>query len=141
MKMAILLSTIFATAPAFAQSAELEAAKVPLQNYIRAQETGNADYVREAFTADARITGNMAGRTISWSLEQYADRFTGEPAADESQRKRHIEILELTGDAGVGKVTLDYPAVRFVDYMSLVKVDGVWKIVGKSFHALAKPKP
>ena len=39
----------------------------------------------------------------------------------------------------VAKITLEYPGVTFTDYMSLVKVDGEWKIVNKTFHANRQP--
>ncbi|MES2070078.1 MAG: nuclear transport factor 2 family protein [Pseudomonadota bacterium] len=135
----IFFGAIFMTPVVFAQSTEMEAAKAPLQNYIRAHETGNADFMRKAFASDAKIIGYMGGNMISWSLEQYAGRFNGKPASDESQRRRSFEILDLAGDVAVGKVVLDYPSVKFVDYMTLLKVDGEWKITSKSFNAQTKP--
>ena len=36
------------------------------------------------------------------------------------------------------KLKLDYPKVVFTDYMSMLKVDGRWVIVNKTFHA--KPR-
>jgi Putative lumazine-binding len=124
---------------AFAENAELEAAKLPLQNYIRAHETGNADFVRKAFTSDAKIVGYINGHLIAWNVEQYAGRFTGKAANDEAQRKRSFEILDITGDAAVAKVMLDYPSIKFVDYMALLKIEGEWKITHKSFNAQPKP--
>jgi hypothetical protein len=135
----IFFGAIFMTPMVLAQGTEVEAAKAPLQNYIRAHETGNADFMRKAFSSDAKIVGYMGGNMISWSLEQYAGRFSGKPANDESQRRRSFEILDLAGDAAVGKVVLDYPTVKFVDYMTLLKIDGEWKIVNKSFNAQTKP--
>jgi len=35
---------------------------------------------------------------------------------------------------------LDYPAVKFTDYMTLLKIDGEWKIINKTFYADAKAK-
>ncbi len=75
------------------------------------------------------------------SVEQYAGRFSGKPADDESQRNRSVEVLDLTVDAAVAKVVLDYPTIKFVDYMSLLRIDGEWKIVNKSFNAQTKPQP
>jgi hypothetical protein len=131
------LGFILMTTSAIAQNdtRELDAAKVPLQNYVKAHETGNADFIRRAFTQDAKVVGYMGGKLISWGVEEYAGRFSGKPAEDEAQRKRSIEIINLTGDAAVGKVVLDYPAVKFTDYMSLLKINGEWKIANKSFHA------
>jgi hypothetical protein len=138
---AVFFATICMTSGVFAQDAELAAATVPLQNYIRAHETGNADFVRKAFASDARVSGYMGGKLISWSVEQYAGRFNGKAANDEAQRKRSFEIVDLTQDAAVGKVVLDYPSIKFVDYMTLLKIDGEWKIVNKSFNAQVKPAP
>jgi Putative lumazine-binding len=135
-----LMTTLTTTVvPAQNTAAELEAAKLPLQNYVKAQETGNADFIRRAFSKDAKVLGYFGGKWISWSVDEYAARFSGKPAADEAQRKRNIEILDLTVDAAVGKVVLDYPEVKFTDHMALLKVDGEWKIVSKSFHAEMKP--
>jgi hypothetical protein len=40
----------------------------------------------------------------------------------------------------MARIELDYPTVRFIDYMSLLKIDGEWKIIAKIFHAEAKPR-
>jgi Putative lumazine-binding len=137
------LGFILMTTSAIAQNdtRELDAAKVPLQNYVKAHETGNADFIRRAFTQDAKVVGHMGGKLISWGVEEYAGRFSGKPAEDEVLRKRSIEIINLTGDAAVGKVVLDYPTVKFTDYMSLLKINGEWKIANKSFHADMKAAP
>jgi hypothetical protein len=117
---------------------DIEAAKAPLESYIRAHETGDGAHIRKAFSPDAKVMGYMNGAKIDWSIDEYVSRFNGKPAADEAERKRSFEILDITEDAAVGKVVLDYPAVKFADYMNLLKVDGEWKIVNKSFHAHMK---
>jgi regulator of protease activity HflC (stomatin/prohibitin superfamily) len=123
--------------PATAGSEEA-AARGPLENYIKGQATGNADYIRKAFHADARVMAFRDGKLVSLTAEEFASRFTGKPAADEAQRKRRIASLEITGNAGVGKIVLEYPTVTFTDYMSLLKIDGEWKIVNKAFYAEPK---
>jgi Putative lumazine-binding len=140
-----LLTTLFFTGIAFMTTptnaqdsmSELSAAGTPLQHYIRAHETGNADFIRKAFSNDAKIVGYMGGQWISWGVEEYAGKFSGKPAEDEAKRKRSFELLSLTGSAAVGKVVLEYPTVKFTDYMSLIKVGGEWKIVNKAFNAEA----
>jgi Putative lumazine-binding len=132
----LFLMTTFAIAQS--NPSERQAAEVPLQNYVRAHETGNPELIRQAFTKDAKVIGYMGGKLISWSTEEYAARFSGKPAEDESKRVRDVKLLSIAGDAAVGKVTLDYPTVKFVDFMSLLKIEGQWKIVNKSFNAEAK---
>lgn len=120
---------------------EIAGARVPLENYIQGHVTGNGDFMRKAFHPEARVMAFRDGKMMNLTSEEFASRFTGKPAPDEAQRKRRIESLEITGNAGVGKIVLDYPTVKFTDYMSLLKVDGEWKIVNKVFFAEAKPKP
>ena len=120
---------------------EATAARVPLDNYIQGHATGNGDFMRKAFHTEAKVMAFRDGKMMNMTSEEFASRFTGKPAADEAQRKRRIESVEITGNAGVGKIVLEYPTVTYTDYMSLLKVDGEWKIVNKVFYAEAKAKP
>lgn len=119
---------------------ETAAARVPLENYIQGHATGNGDFMRKAFHPDAKIMSFRDGKMASMTAEEFASRFNGKPAADEAQRKRRIESVEITGNAGSAKIVLDYPTVTFTDYMSLLKVGDEWKIVNKVFYAEPKPK-
>src|SRR5215510_2072497 len=76
------------------------AARVPLENYINAHATGNPEYIRKAFFPDAKIMAFRDGKLLNLSVEEFASRFSGKPAADESQRKRRIDSLNITGNAG-----------------------------------------
>jgi hypothetical protein len=125
-----------------ASLAESEAAaRVPLENYIQGHATGNGDFMRKAFHTEAKIMAFRDGKLFNLTAEEFASRFNGKPAPDEAQRKRRIESVEITGNAGVGKIVLDYPSVTFTDYMSLLKVGDEWKIVNKVFYAAPKAKP
>lgn len=116
-------------------------ARVPLENYIQGHATGNGDFMRKAFHTDAKIMAFRDGKLTNLTAEEFASRFNGKPADDEAQRKRRIDHVEITGNAGVGKIVLDYPTVTFTDYMSLLKVGDEWKIVNKVFYAEPKAKP
>ena len=120
------------------QSAEEAAVRAALQHYVQGHETGDGSHMRIAFHPDAKVMSVRDGKLASMTSEEYAGRFTGKPAADEAQRRRTIERVEVSGTAATGKIVLDYPATRFVDYMTLLKVDGQWKIVSKAFHAERK---
>jgi len=49
----------------------------------------------------------------------------------ESMKILSLDMTETTASA---KVTMTMPTVRWVDYLSLVKIDGRWWIVNKVFH-------
>lgn len=139
---------VLAAAPALAQdhwaphSAEVRAVdaavRAPLEAYLRGHATGRAEDFRPAFHPDAQLWGMRNGALIRMTSEEYIDRATGSPAADEAQRRRWIESIDVTGDTAVAKIVLDYPAVRFTDYMALSRIDGRWVIVNKMFQAEPK---
>jgi hypothetical protein len=121
-----------------AEMNEKEAVKIPLENYLKGHETGKAEYMRKAFHTDGKLMFIRDGKFSTIDFSEYIGRQKGEPAPDEAERKRKIESIDISGNAAVGKIVLDYPTVRFVDYMSLLKIDGEWKIVNKTFYAEPK---
>ena len=128
-----MLFAVFA-ASALAQRDETAAARVPLENYLKGHATGEAEYMRKAFHTEGNMIYIRDGKYSTLSFAEYVGRMTGKPAADEAQRKRWIEKVEVVGNAGVGTIVLDYPSGKFVDYMTLLKIGDEWKIVNKSFH-------
>ena len=126
---------------AYSQMPEKDAARIPLENYIKGHATGDGEYMRKAFHTDGNLIFVRDGKYTTRSFADYIAGFTGKPAADEANRKRSIEMVEVSGNAGIGKIILDYPTARLVDYMSLLKIDGEWKIVNKIFYSEPKSKP
>ncbi len=124
-----------------AQIPDKEAVKVPLENYIKAHATGDPEFARKAFHTEGNMIWIRDGKFAMDNLDAFIKRaFTGKPAADEEKRKDHrrIEAVDITGNAAVARIVLDYPSVKFVDYMTLLKINGEWKIVNKSFYAEPK---
>ena len=132
-----LLSTqAFATTP---DAAEAAAVRVPLASYLKGHATGDGAYMRKAFLPTARIEGIRDGKFVSWTVDEYAAGFKGAPAADEAQRKRSVDAVDVSGNAAMARVTLDYPSGTFTDYFVLLKVDGEWKIANKVWTRQPKP--
>ncbi len=140
MKKVVFVSLILAiTATAvFAQTPEHDAVRVPLENYLKGHATGDGEYMKKAFHTDGHMMFIRDGKYTTRSFTEYIAGFTGKPPADEAQRKRRIEAIDVAGNAAVAKIILDYPTTRFVDFMSLLKINGEWKIVNKSFYAEPK---
>ena len=126
---------------AAAQTSEKDAVRVPLENYLKGHATGDGEFMRKAFHTEGNLIFIRDGKFTTRSFADYIAGFTGKPAADEAARKRSIEAIDVAGNAASAKIILDYPATRFVDYMSLLKIDGEWKIVTKIFYAEPKAKP
>lgn len=144
MRRAFLLFATFisiAAVTAVAQTSDKEAVRIPLENYIKGHATGDGEYMRKAFHTEGNLIFVRDGNYMTRSFAEYIKGFTGKPAEDEANRKRTIEAVDVSGNVAVAKIVLDYPTIRFVDYMSLLKINGEWKIVSKIFYAESKTKP
>jgi metallo-beta-lactamase class B len=108
--------------------------RAAIELYFKAHALGDGSYIRQAFTPEAKISFIDHGELKQWTREEFANRFHG-PAPDEYRRVRRVESLEVSGNAASAVVTLDYPQVLFHDHLSLLKIDGNWKIVNKVFSA------
>jgi hypothetical protein len=118
-----------------AAAADEAGVRAAIEHYLRGHATGSGEHHRRAFHPEAKLFFTREGRLAQMTSEEYISRSPGRPAADEAQRRRRVESVDVTGDAAVAKVVLEYPQVTFTDYMSLLKIDGEWKIVNKTFHA------
>ena len=123
-----------------ARDAEEAAVRAAIEHYFRGHSTGQGEHFRKVFHPDSKLYAVRDGKLWMLMSEEYAARAAGKPAADEAQRERWVESVDISGNAAVAKVILDYPQVRFTDYMSMLKIDGDWKIVNKTFSEERRQK-
>jgi Putative lumazine-binding len=121
-------------AMAAAPDGEREAVAEAVQLYFQGHSTGDGNYYRRAFHPDARLFWVKDGAVSQKSSADFIAGAPGKPADDEAKRARRIAAIDVAGNAAMAKVELAYPSVRFVDYLSLLKVEGRWTIVNKIFH-------
>ncbi|MES2160253.1 MAG: nuclear transport factor 2 family protein [Pseudomonadota bacterium] len=118
-------------------NAEQLAVLEPIQNYFRGHAQDNADFMRKAFLPTAHIESMREGVFTSWPLDVYCERFKGTPAADEAQRRRSADWIEVHGNAACARITLVHGAMTFVDYFVLLKTGQGWRIANKAFQGQA----
>jgi metallo-beta-lactamase class B len=117
-----------------AKSRTDEDPRTAIELYFQAHALGKGELIEQAFTLDAKIKFVDAGEVNEWTRDEFAKRFQ-QPAADEYRRVRRVERLDVSGTAASAVLTLNYPQVLFTDHISLLKIGGQWKIVGKVFSA------
>jgi Putative lumazine-binding len=120
------------------RSADDAAVRQAVGQYLRAHATGSGEHIKNVFHPELKMFFVREGQIAFRTAPDYIGGFSGKPAADEAQRKRRIENVDITGTAAVAKVVLDYPNATLTDYLSLVKANGEWKVVGKIFHSEPK---
>ncbi|HYD52660.1 MAG TPA: nuclear transport factor 2 family protein [Gemmatimonadaceae bacterium] len=131
---ALLLTAAWTTRRASLAASEEAAVRAALDHYIQGHATGQGAHFAAAMHPVGTMYWVREGALSSRTFPEYIAGAKGAPAADEARRKRRIVSVDITGDAAMGKVELDYPQATLTDYMSLLKVNGEWKIVGKIFH-------
>ncbi len=128
------LFIVFSSFKAEQQNTEKEQVREAIQYYFQAHATGNGEYLREAFHPVANLYFVRDSELAQYTLEEYVALFDGTPGEDEDQRIRSIDNIEISGNAAIATITLDYPNGIYTYYMSMLKIDGQWKIVNKTFY-------
>ena len=120
---------------ASAQANEEAGVRAAINQYFRGHATAIRDTMAAAFLPTAHIEGIRNGVFTSWTVAEYAGRFSGTPAADEASRKRTIDRVEISGTAAIVSATLVHGATTFTDYFVLLKSNGQWKIANKVYSS------
>lgn len=136
MLLAALLPALIAPPPAPAmERAEVEK---PIRTYFRYHQTGDPKGLSEAFHPEALLQWSEAGQRKVLTQPDWIARAEAQAAKTAGQPRPEVRCqivsLEISGNAAVAKVILDYPTFRFIDYLHLLKLKGEWKIVDKIFH-------
>jgi hypothetical protein len=112
-----------------------------LQLCTEGEAKGDVAKLREAFHADARMFGSLAGERYDVPIEELFKLAESDPADTGNYRSRVLSVQQ-TGDAAVGVVAEEgyWGSVSFVDYFLLARIGGSWKIVCKLFaHTAGEP--
>ncbi len=105
------------------------------------EANGDLAKLQEAFHADARMFGSLAGTRYDVPIAELFALAENAPADTGNYRSRVLSVQQ-TGDAAVAVVAEDgyWGSLTFVDYFLLARIEGEWKIVGKLFaHTAGEP--
>ena len=109
-----------------------------VQLCLDGEATGDVEKLREAFHPDARMFGSLAGERCDVPISEFFDI----AARNRSEGTGVMLAVHQTRDAALATVAEEgcWGTVSFVDYFSLARVDGTWKIVNKLFaHTGGEP--
>ncbi len=104
-----------------------------VQDYFAAVDGHDRAILDRAFHPNAQLAAAIGGY---WErpYEEWAT-FTRSPvAADVDERRNHVVSVDVAGSAATAKVILEWPSVRYVDYLTILKTDLGWRIVNKVWH-------
>lgn len=108
-----------------------------LTGYFDGIHEGDTEKLRRAFLPNAHLYSATDGAVVDMDLDAYMDLVGGRasPASQGAKRHDRIVAIDLSGPvSATAKVELAVPPKYFTDSLSMLKVDGHWRIVAKTYH-------
>ncbi len=132
MKAFLLLLMICSASTAFSQKSDYEQIEKVLWHYIDGDTNKDYETLKKSFHQNAtmKYVSSKTGYTEFNALEAFKSIIGKKPETDRVSR---IEYINIAGRAANAKIEVVYPGAVIVDYISLLKVEGEWKIVSKIF--------
>ena len=133
------LLCLLANAQVESSASEIEQITETLMNYIDGTAHGEPDKLRAAFHPDFNLYSVTEEDSLrTWSGKDYVGRIK---EGQKSNRIGRIISIDYEKDAAIAKAEILIPNWRvFTDYLLLLKYEGSWKIVHKSYSWREIPK-
>lgn len=116
-----------------------------LDTYYDGLYRGDTSVLRTVFHPDARYTTPSGDALVHMDLESYLPRVEARrsPAQLGEPYGYTLESIEFAGPAAASaRMRSSMLGSHFVDFLSLIQVDGAWRIISKVFHVEAQePAP
>ncbi len=115
----------------FAQTSDLQAIEAVLNDYMLGGTERDADRLVSAFHEQAMMKYIRDGEYAEVNAKEF---FGGGKPGEPLKRTNEIVNIDITGHVAMAKLRLRYDDKQFTDYMTLMKVDGAWTIINKTFY-------
>jgi hypothetical protein len=114
--------------------ADIAAVTEVVRAYYDAQMAGDEASLARAFHPRACIVGNEEGELYWATLEEFAAECKA-AAAEAGPPEWQIDGLSFEGDTALVRLGGRHAGVWYSDDLSMLRIDGTWRIVHKTFYA------
>lgn len=107
-----------------------------LNRYVKGYINADEATLRDVFADDAVMNGYLEDRLVAGTPEPFISRVASEPslASQGLDLRYDIAAISVTGNAASATLKeYGFGAFNFTDFMHLIKRDGCWKIISKTF--------
>jgi hypothetical protein len=105
-------------------------------DYYAAMVNSDGDELRRVFHAKASIVGNFGDDLEYVGLEEFIGG-TGDAKTGDGPFESRLDGLTLMGDTAVVTISGYSYGAWISDYLSMLKIEGRWQIVAKTYYAHA----
>lgn len=139
MRFAIVLGLI-ALIPAVRTNPDEAGVRRAVQYYFDGGRNADSATMRKAFQADvAHMLFVRDGKLVDVPIPEFVRRVGNRPANFVPDTfPRRVVMVDIAGTSAVAKLETVTPTMLVVDYMSLLKIDGEWRVVNKIFDRLPR---
>lgn len=139
MKKLIILIIAFAAFQTIPAQDEFQKINKVLLDYLEGTANGEPDRVRNAFHKDLNLYHVKNDSLVTWAGKGYVNNIK---QGRKSNRIGRVVSIDYENDAAIAKIEIVMPQRKriYTDYMMLLKVQGQWKIIHKSFTFRTYPK-
>ncbi len=104
------------------------------QQYVDGLRVGSVDGVAEAFHPKAVMYGFTNGELLGGEIQNLFDFVQKNGKA--ADIVTHLDVLAITPTTAVVRVDMEKDAIGadYIDYLTLIKMDGDWKVIAKVCH-------
>jgi len=136
----LLMLTFSLNAQQSTQDNDIDAIIVPLENYLSGHIKGDKSILGKALHSEGKLSYLRDGKYAKLEFPDYLSGMKLRNADDGVQRIPYIKSIEVTGNVAIAKLVLDYSSILFTDYMTLLNINGEWKITNKIAYSVRDPK-
>lgn len=135
-KIVLILLTMIFQSTVFAQTANKKSEKgqikETLMHYIEGTKNAEPERLQKAFHPDFNLYSVAKDSLRIWKGQEYIGNFKD---GKKSNRIGRILFIDIENDAAIAKVEILIPEKQrhYTDYFLLLKYEGQWKIIHKSF--------
>ena len=121
---------------------DIQAIRQTVQLYFDGMYQSDIEKLKQAFHPSAALMGHFNGNLVHIPIQKWLDMVSSTPAPASKGEEYNMKLvsLDLTENMAMVKVRDFYLGSWFTDYLSLLKIQGQWLIIHKSFHHEPKKK-
>jgi hypothetical protein len=112
---------------------DFQAVQKAVEKYFKSTYDQNIEGVLEVFHSDAHIVGMIGDLAIDLTVNDFAKRV--EKQGQDYPYNKIIKTLSVNKDIAHAECYVQVGDMFFTDYLSLLKVAGVWRVRHKAFVA------
>ena len=138
MKLGLIVVFLLISSVSIAQQNEIEAVTKTVNLYFDGMIQRDRSKLEEAFHLEARLIGYRGETFTITPFESWAAGTSSGAPRNPAEYQNLIKAIRIEGYTALVETELFWPRIFYYDFLTLMKVEGKWKIVHKTWYEKAR---